>query len=168
MACVLSELFGSEDQPASISVPVDNQQVDTIPLEPNDSAQAAEQDWVSIAFLAENPEACTGHKPIAIRLNGIPVKVDSWRDVLCLTLEKVHFARQLPLPLQTRRGHRYFISDSPFHPDGAEMKGFREINVQGRRVFVDLNRSARDMMRSLTVTLNAGGVDFSEVEVQVV
>ena len=157
IAAALESVLAPGD--AGITTPEPSGQADVL---------APADEWIPLSALASDPELCTGRSPRCVRYSGAePREVRTWRDVVVFALEDAKDLDRLGMPLKTNRGKRYFISDKPHHEDLAPMTAYREIHVDEKTVFVDVHRSARDLLKSLAVALSAVGADPDTLMVRV-
>jgi hypothetical protein len=101
-----------------------------------------------------------GTRPVALWLpDGTERAVETWRDLAQIVVQWLLTERRLPrLPFSgTVRGSRYFLSRDHTHSDGVPMRAYRQFDTAEGAVYVDVHRSARDIVKRLIALCDAVG-----------
>jgi hypothetical protein len=112
----------------------------------------------------------TGCKPVAVSLpDGETTPATSWRDVACSVLLWLDEQGKVPsIPFRGGRGgKRYFLNVSPKHTTEPMHNGYRAVSLGGAEVYVDLHRSAMDLLGRLRDVCVEVGVPPSSIRVRV-
>jgi len=108
--------------------------------------------------LAQNAALIKGRKPArASFAGGKSVVLKSWTKVAQETALFVGAAYGLPpLPfVGSEQGQKYFLNAAPIRADGQPMITKADVQVTGKMVYLDMNRSAQDTIRVLGALLKA-------------
>ena len=119
--------------------------------------------------LDQAAHVATGAKPAATILpDGTTVTTQSWRDIACELLTWLGNNKTLPtLPFQGgHRGNRYFLNTAASHKSEPMHDGYRGLELGGQHVYVDLHRSAIDILGRLVDVCRFVGVDPALVKIQ--
>lgn len=138
------------------------------PLAPPVSPPPAMPVPKSSVALSEAPDAVTGAKPSAVFLpDGSSQAASSWRAVTCSVLAWLAANKGLPpFPFQGgHRGDRYFLNSAPSHKTQPMHAGYRSMNLGGQEVYVDLHRSAVDLVGRLIDLCHIAGVDPASIRI---
>ena len=130
-------------------------------------AVPAEPGWVPLADLAADASRCTRQKPAEVRLGSVePSQVTTWCQVAEIVLRSPGVLDRLQLPFRAGpRSERYFLSYEARHPDGKEMRAPHELDHNGRRVYVEMHYSAKNLLAILASVLRAAGADPASVSI---
>src|SRR5262249_2549525 len=114
-------------------------------------------------------ELATGAKPVAVTFpDGSAIQVASWRELACKLL--AWFGQQGKVPSMpfkgSAKGHRYFLNTTPDHASGPMGEGFRKLSLAGSDVYVDLHRSAVDILVRLREVCAAVDVSAASLRVR--
>jgi hypothetical protein len=119
--------------------------------------------------LAKDSKLSTGRKPDAVTFPvGTPIPVTSWRDLACEILTRLgQNSKVPPVPFRgSAKGDRYFLNTSPEHATRAKMEAFTKLSLGGSDVYVDLHRSAADILARLQKVCAASNVSAASLEVR--
>lgn len=157
----LSDLLGGREQPAPESA--EEQAVEKPAVSPG------EQVWVTLSYLTEDVSHFNYHSPRRVRLeSGAEQDVKTWNDVTMFVLGNSGVLDRIGLPFRAGdRAGRYFINEQPVHSDGKQMTEPRELNWNGRTLYVETHYSAWSFMQILKSVFEKGGIDLNSVQVLV-
>lgn len=105
-----------------------------------------------LAEIATNCALCTHKKVTCLYFaDGKSKAVTCWADATTKAISAIVEQFGMPaLPLSNRpRGKSYFLNTQPVHSTGISMKAYRTVSAGNTTIYVDINRSAQELMRAL-------------------
>lgn len=117
-----------------------------------------------------NPLLGTKQRPKAMDFgDGNPIPVKSWADAAKAVVENIGSRYSLPtLPFTGgSSGKKYFLNVTPSHSDGSKMRSHRAAQVGSTTIYIDTNRSVRDMSVRLVKLLNTINIPLDAAKVSI-
>ncbi|BCW99419.1 MAG: hypothetical protein KatS3mg024_2246 [Armatimonadota bacterium] len=106
---------------------------------------------------------------IVIFPDGRQETVSTWKDAACAVVKWVGEAKGLPpLPFSAVYDkRRYFLNTRPGHPNPKTFHRFCELSTSAGSVYMDVNRNATHLVRSIVSLCETVGVVPESIQVQV-
>ncbi len=176
MGASISEALLSQALTAVFALPPTAEQTPAPPpTSAPDTEPGTEQDaldefgpWYTLEQLAQNAALILGRKPARASFAGKKaVALKSWTQAAQETVLFVGASYGLPaLPyVGTEHGKKYFLNTEPLRPDGKPMITSVGIEMSGKPIYLDTNRSAQDIARVLSALLKAVGAPTDAVKI---
>ncbi|MCC6729814.1 MAG: type I restriction enzyme HsdR N-terminal domain-containing protein [Chthonomonadales bacterium] len=165
VACCLAGLVAAPPAPAARAP-----EPETIrPASSDDtgSAPAPDEGYPLDYLRREAAASVTGSRPSAILIPGAePAEVNTWAQVAMTVIEWLAARRNLPpLPFGSPRARQtYFLNTKPSHAAGP-MRTPRAVTWNGTTLYVELNRSALDILARLCDLCVQVGADPGAIRV---
>jgi hypothetical protein len=157
-------------QPAVQPEPKEGKQEDPSPTPAPDISSDVIQGVSLQKLAAEASTLATGFKPTAVVFpDGSRTALGSWRNLTCAVLSWLGDQKKVP-PIPFRGGHgghRYFLNTVPEHQSGPMKEGHRCLKLNGQEIYIDLHRSAVDLLGRIREVCTEVGVPLSSIVVQV-
>lgn len=133
------------------------------PAPPSDEPRRECTRSFSLSALAASAEAeATGSKPCQVTLpDGSTSPVASWRTLAVEVVRWVAIQGRLPA-MPFHAGHRsqlYFLNAEPRHQHKPMRPGYRRVAANGSELYIDLHRSAANILGSLCDVCQSAGLD---------
>lgn len=168
----VSEAMLDQALTAAFALPLPAEQTPVPPMPLVAGTEQEELDtigpWYTLEQLARNAALILGRKPARASFTGSKsVALKSWTKVAQETVLFVGAAYGLPaLPyVGSEQGQKYFLNTAPLRPDGKPMITSVGVEISGKTIYLDTNRSAQDIARVLTALLKAVGASPETVKI---
>jgi hypothetical protein len=140
-------------------VPAPGVDVGPTPPEPAPPGQPLSATGVlALPALAQQASRLAGTKPASVCLpDGTETGLATWRDLAETVVQWLLDQGRVPaLPFSaTQRGSNYLLNAEPLHGDGEPMRTYRCFNTPQGVVYLDVHRSARNIVASVVALCQA-------------